>query len=980
MKRFMKWLGRSLRAPQHRPAPARCRPAIESLESRLLPTVSITIDTANHVGYRSVVEDIRTDWTPTTLTVWERNNTIFVTANTDIVLHYYSNPPMTYSPGDGPVALGRSWSGIQAVEIHSWGDDVYNLLATGAPVTVFAGWNDAINIGEAGDGMQSINGFINVEGGVGNATLTLNDQADGAAHTVSLYAARSVPMGAPTDGGIVGLAPVSITYASSEVSTLNVQLGSAADTVNVGATTIATNVVCGGNATVNVGTGSLQGIDGAVNVLPGAGRPTLNVCDQNDSAGHPITLSTGGGDGTVASITGLASAPITFDNAHTAAVNLDLYGQAVNTLNVDGSADATGRTVNVSAWNPTLVHLGGNDLGTITGLMPAAVQFTPEGVSSLTVQTGLGAEDVEVTNQALPGTRTQFIGHSARTDVNVTEPTDLVLAGGQGPLTIASTVAGGTHLTVRGPAPAPSGSPAFETVSDPVTGESIAFAPAAVGDLTLFPQGGITIAATDVPTTVYCSRNGGITIGSGGTTAGILAPVTLTSNVFGTSVGLTIDDSADRASHAATLGGGNYAWFDADHTRHIAYGITGLAPAPISYDTPTVGSLWLGTGTGAETVNVQALAVPSSWVVAHSDNTTINLGNAGSVAAVRTSLYVQGDLTPAGTPAHPHVVLDDSADASPRTLAVVPVGLPNVAPYGSSWIGLPPNFPISYERIAGLPGLSVLARAWADMPSVLVKTGVGGATVTGGAVAPTTVAGNPLASNTVAESSATWTLTGADAGNIGLLSWTGFGNLQAGAAANTFAFGNGASVSGALTGGGTSSTLDYTADANYDVVVNLQTGQATGVGHLAGSFGTVIGATGGGAYGAYNLLVGNGGATLVGGHGRRNLLIAGPQAARLVAGDQGDILIAGSTAYDRQAGLTALEAVMTQWARTDLTYLAREQAVMQGSPGNPALNAADVFSNGGPNTVQDPFGLDLLFVRPGVDSYTAYAWEAVVDL
>ena len=73
---------------------------------------------------------------------------------------------------------------------------------------------------------------------------------------------------------------------------------------------------------------------------------------------------------------------------------------------------------------------------------------------------------------------------------------------------------------------------------------------------------------------------------------------------------------------------------------------------------------------------------------------------------------------------------------------------------------------------------------------------------------------------------------------------------------------------------------------------------------------TCVTAPGNGANGAYNILVGNGGNTLVGGTGRRNLLIAGPAASTLIAGDSDDILIGGTTSYDTEPGMASLPAIM----------------------------------------------------------------------
>jgi hypothetical protein len=95
-------------------------------------------------------------------------------------------------------------------------------------------------------------------------------------------------------------------------------------------------------------------------------------------------------------------------------------------------------------------------------------------------------------------------------------------------------------------------------------------------------------------------------------------------------------------------------------------------------------------------------------------------------------------------------------------------------------------------------------------------------------------------------------------------------------------------------GSGGTNTLDY-ASYSGSVVVDLPIATATGVAGSVTNIQNVIGANGGSANGAYNLLVGNGGNVLTGGNGRRNILVAGASASRLQGGNDEDILIGGTT-------------------------------------------------------------------------------------
>jgi hypothetical protein len=174
-------------------------------------------------------------------------------------------------------------------------------------------------------------------------------------------------------------------------------------------------------------------------------------------------------------------------------------------------------------------------------------------------------------------------------------------------------------------------------------------------------------------------------------------------------------------------------------------------------------------------------------------------------------------------------------------------------------------------------------------------------------------------------------------------------------------------VTGAIDGGGGGDTLDYGAYAT-SVVVNLQTGQATGVGGGVAQIQNVLGGNGGAAPGVFNILVGNGGNTLTGGNGRRNLLIAGATASTLLGGGDDDILIGGTTAYDTEADSASLIAVMNEWTRTDLDYAGRVADVTNGTGGVPPLNVGTVAGNGGGNVLLGQGGLDLYFGDPGLDT------------
>jgi hypothetical protein len=103
------------------------------------------------------------------------------------------------------------------------------------------------------------------------------------------------------------------------------------------------------------------------------------------------------------------------------------------------------------------------------------------------------------------------------------------------------------------------------------------------------------------------------------------------------------------------------------------------------------------------------------------------------------------------------------------------------------------------------------------------------------------------------------------------------------------------------------------------------------------------------------VLIGNGSNVLTGGDGRLNLLIAGGSASTLLGGNDDDILIGGTTAYDTEAGLVSLQAIMNYWSSTTDDYATRV-ANLLSSNGVPLLEATMVTNNGGGNTMMGNHG------------------------
>jgi hypothetical protein len=199
------------------------------------------------------------------------------------------------------------------------------------------------------------------------------------------------------------------------------------------------------------------------------------------------------------------------------------------------------------------------------------------------------------------------------------------------------------------------------------------------------------------------------------------------------------------------------------------------------------------------------------------------------------------------------------------------------------------------------------------------------------------------------------------------------GNLTAGSGGDTFRFSDQATLSGSVAGGG-NTTLAYTLYST-SVIVDLQTGIATGVGGSVSGILNVIGGRGVPASGAYNLLIGNGGNMLWGGIGRRNILVAGGTASTLVSGDQDDLLIGGTTVYDTDPALAAWLQIAAYWAGTD-DYFTRVANLTTGN-GVPLLDATVVTGNSGGNTMIGNGALALLY-SDGNDSIANFDPNSII--
>jgi hypothetical protein len=322
------------------------------------------------------------------------------------------------------------------------------------------------------------------------------------------------------------------------------------------------------------------------------------------------------------------------------------------------------------------------------------------------------------------------------------------------------------------------------------------------------------------------------------------------------------------------------------------------------------------------------------------------------------------------------VVVDDSADTADETnitlsnsrLTGLALGTINFGTSGVTSLTIMGGDGNNVYTVTGTPAsqaTTLNTGGGTDTINVLGAAGTGTLTIVGGG-GNVTLAGSNQGNTFALSGNDSGTLSGSAYGNSVLFSQ--IDNLTGGAGGDTFQFADQASLSGNITSGG-NATLDYSAYST-SVIVDLQTGIATGVGGTVSGIATVDGGSAGPATsGEYNLLIGAGGNILNGGVGRRNILVAGTSASTLNAGDGEDLLIGGSTAYDTDLGLSAWLQIAAYWAGSD-DYATRVANLTSGN-GVPLLDATVVTGNGGGNTLNGSSALAMLYTD-GSDAITDF--------
>ena len=284
--------------------------------------------------------------------------TVTETVNNTTTNYYFPSSPFVVNTGSG--------------------SNTVNILNTSAHIAIneTGAGSDTVNVGSGGS-VQGILAPVTLQNPPNWNTINVNDSADTTARTVTLSTYSS---GGANWGSITGLAPAAINFKYVDTSSVNITTGSAADTVNVLATGVTTNITGEGPDVVNVGNGgSVQGILGTLNLQNPPNYNTVNVNDSADTTARTATLSTySSGGANWGSITGLAPAAINFKYFDTSSVNITT-GSAADTVNVL----ATGVTTNITGEGPDVVNVGNG--GSVQGILGTLNLQNPPNYNTINV-------------------------------------------------------------------------------------------------------------------------------------------------------------------------------------------------------------------------------------------------------------------------------------------------------------------------------------------------------------------------------------------------------------------------------------------------------------------------------------------------------------------------------------------------------------------------------------------------------------------
>jgi hypothetical protein len=413
----------------------RWQPALEQLESRLVPTVSVFVQNRVLIA---------------------QADRFFNTVTVDHI-------------GGSAVINGQSFfeGGINSIQVNGGaGGLVTNIRANDLPLTVFGASNsDVDNLGDTSNRLQGIQAPVFLENEPHFSTVNINDQNDTTPGRTAVIDTINSP-GESAAGRLTGVGAAPITWDYSDTSSVTFNFGSGTTTVNVLGTGVPTTVRSNGPATVNVGNGNLAAIQRDLtlvnvpsfdvvnlndffdttanrNVLitstavaglsngiirltsssvstlnVNAGAADINYTINGTPAFSTFNLDTGGGSGLIkvlatTTATNINSTGSRFGNTvfigSFGAGNLSsiqgavtVFSQQKDDVVIDDSADPVGRTINVSATGVS-----------VSGVAP--INFNTRSAFAMSFNSGTGANTFNVTATPASDFATLSAGHGNNT-------------------------------------------------------------------------------------------------------------------------------------------------------------------------------------------------------------------------------------------------------------------------------------------------------------------------------------------------------------------------------------------------------------------------------------------------------------------------------------------------------------------------------------------------------------------------------------
>ncbi len=522
------------------------------------------------------------------------------------------------------------------------GSNTLEILATQANTTINSaqGGTNTILLGNSG-AMTGINAAVQINGN-GSDVLTLNDQTDTTARSVSIDTAA-----------VTGLAPAVVGY--SNVAQLNVLLGTATDSVAIiNTSSIAQTDVVGGTGNDDF---TLQN--------------TAGITDLTGAGGHSTVQINGTFADTSWTTPNAATATITVGNAgSTAAIlgSVAVNGSGNDSLIIDDSANSASTNVSLDAT-------------AVTGIAPVAIAYA--GVAQLSIDLGSGGNDITVTNTAA----------GTNTTVSTSSGDDAVTIAGTAGQLLVQTGGGNNSVDISSPGSSLAGingmimvaGDGFDRLSLDDTGDTAAQSGAitasAISGLSPAPiyytglaaltvsldnaGNNLAILSTNPGTTTNIGAGSGedaITVGGNGRLNTIAGPL----SIFGTAASsLTLNDSTDPLPTIDALNPSNFTGanpatisFNALANLDILLGNGGNA---VNVANTGPGNTQIQTGAGSDTVSITATTGPTT-IQSGSGQTQITAGS--DLNALAGPLTIAGNGTT-------QVTLNDSNSTADKSVVVL---------------------------------------------------------------------------------------------------------------------------------------------------------------------------------------------------------------------------------------------------------------------------------------------------------------------